>query len=276
MQTVLGGLLHIAGQYAELARRTRPGTHDFVEACTNQGITLGGLSKVIADNKAHRGQFVPLLTFTNGSDRSPDNVPQLSQSKELELAIRDPTVKFLPDAPEDVKRRADCAPEHFPTLPPSHSYKQTPVYPSLATPEQAAIAGMPLLNPFGPERQAGGAAVETEQTSADVRISQLDSRIRTTRLVEASLQSLIRATTKGKAVQQAAAQDEVNAEEGAVVQTSKEDMAILLERYERDAAICNFEVEWYGKGGKQAALADVTAQTTAQIAGQRKRGRWKV
>lgn len=200
-----------------------------------------------------------------------DQVPRLSQSKELDLAIRDPTIKFLPDAPEDTTRRASYAPQHFPVLPPSHSYKQTPVYPSIATPDQAAIAGMPLFNPFGPERQP----TDLEQTSADARISQLDSRIRTTRLVEASLQSLIRATTKGKAVQQAAAQDEVNAEEGAVVQTSMEDMAILLERYERDAAVCNFEVDWYGKGGKQSAIADVTGQVPTQTAGQRKRGRWK-
>lgn len=55
--TVLGGLLHIAGEYAELARRTRPGTFDFIEACTNQGITLRGLNKVIAQNKIYRSEW---------------------------------------------------------------------------------------------------------------------------------------------------------------------------------------------------------------------------
>ena len=218
----------------------------------------GALGKSSCERKTH--------------DRLAGDAPQLTQTPALEIAIRDPTIKFLPDGPDDTKRKADYAPEHFPNLPPSHSYRQTPVYPPLATIDQATIAGMPLFNPFGPERQP----TDLEQTSADVRISQLDSRIRTTRLVEASLQSLIRATTKGKAVQQSAAQDEVNADENAVVQTSKEDMAILLERYERDAAVCNFEVDWYGKGGKQAALADVTGQAVAQVAGQRKRGRWKV
>ena len=190
---------------------------------------------------------------------------------------------------------------------------------------------MPLASAFAPGGEGGPGAVtgaagggahaaqlaldSESMTTADARITHLDSRIRTTRLVEASLQSLISATSKSKAARkltklEAEGGDEeneaerlastasvnVNADEAGQVaagatrrQTSKEDAVILLERYEKDMAVCNFERDWYGAasaGLSSTAAAASQAQggtgTNAgagQVgagAGQRKRGRWRV
>lgn len=145
-------------------------------------------------------------------------------------------------------------------------------------------------------------ADEAQATSADARMVQLDAQIRTTRLVEASLQNLIRATSK--ASQSAHRQEDDDHEESTVVddmgnttsvltvKRGREDLTTLLKRYEKDAAICNFEIDWYasaavggGGGGSQSAMAAVVGDTVANpgralvLAGAatqaRKKGRWK-
>lgn len=313
---LLAGLLELAHQYAELARRTRPGVRDLLAACSNQGITLEGVDGLIQQNSALR-----------------DQLPRLRTPSSNAKPIRDPAQFFLPDGEDEVARTAPYAPTHLPKLPPAHSYKRTAVFPPIADQEQAATAGMPLASAFAPggaggtgdarAGTSGGAhaaqlTLDAEaMTTADARITHLDSRIRTTRLVEASLQSLISATSKSKAARKltkleaeggdeeneaerlassANANTNVNADEAGQVaagatrrQTSKEDAVILLERYEKDMAVCNFERDWYGAasaGLASAAAAASQAQggtgTNAgagQVgagAGQRKRGRWRV
>ena len=271
--------------------------------------------------------------------RVTDQLPRLRTPASNARAIRDPAQFFLPDGEDEVARTSPYAPTHLPKLPPAHSYKRTAVFPPIADREQAATAGMPLASAFapgvvgGPAAAAGtgagagigiaGAAQSAAQlaldsesmTTADARITHLDSRIRTTRLVEASLQSLISATSKSKAARKltkleaeggdeeneaerlASSANNANADEAGLAaatggatrrQTSKEDAVILLERYEKDMAVCNFERDWYGAAS--TGLSSSQAQTQAQGqagtnagagqagagAGQRKRGRWKV
>lgn len=163
---------------------------------------------------------------------------------------------------------------------------RTPVYASIAPPEQAEIAGIPVVDmsrALEYNQQA-----DIEKLSADARITQLDARIRTTRLVEASLQNLIRATSKAsqktKDVSTANEDMEMNsADSVAKRKQPRENLVLLLKKYEQDAAICNFELEWYPAGGTKLTIKEpvakdaVSRSQTNQFAGpQRKRGRWKV
>lgn len=164
---------------------------------------------------------------------------------------------------------------------------RTPVYASIATPEQAEVAGIPVVDMSRALEYNQPADIESQ--TADARITQLDARIRTTRLVEASLQNLIRATSKAsqKAKDGSGALDEGMDEDGQVTvvkrKNPKENLLVLLKKYEQDAAICNFELEWYPAGGTKPNVAEsvtkdvVTRSQVNQFAGpQRKRGRWKV
>lgn len=161
---------------------------------------------------------------------------------------------------------------------------RTPVYASIATPEQAEVAGIPIIDMSRALEYNQQADIEGQ--SADARISQLDARIKTTRLVEASLQNLLRATSKASTKDGAAIDEDMDEEaRGAVVKRKqpKEHLLVLLKKYERDAAVCNFELEWYPAGGMKATLNDSSAKDTvprnqiSQFAGPaRKRGRWKV
>lgn len=198
----------------------------------------------------------------------------------------DPIVRFLPDSEDDTHRKADYAPDFLPVLPPSHSYMRTPVYASIATPAQAEVAGIPIIDMSRALEYNQQANIEGQ--SADARISQLDARIKTTRLVEASLQNLLRATSKaGQNTKDGSITDEDMDGDASGVPVKrkqpKEHMLVLLKKYERDAAICNFELEWYPAGGLKAAVNDATGKDAvprnqvSQFAGPaRKRGRWKV
>lgn len=197
----------------------------------------------------------------------------------------DPIKNFLPDSKEDTHRRADYAPDFLPVLPPSHSYMRTPVYAYIATPEQAEVAGIPIIDMSRAVEYNQQADIEGQ--SADARIEQLDARIKTTRLVEASLQNLIRATSKASQK----TKDDVLPQEDMEGDTTdelvkrkqpRENLLLLLKKYERDAAVCNFELEWYPAGGgkpiiSEAVTKDVIPRTQVnQFAGPtRKRGRWK-
>lgn len=193
--------------------------------------------------------------------------------------MKNSTHRFLTDSEDDVVKRASYAPDHLPFLPPSHSYKRTPVYPSIATPQQALAAGIPFVDPTSAELSASTNG--DSSTSADKRMSLLDERIRTTRLVEASLQNLIRATSKAGAPDpsghagEAQAGDAVN-HDGTSVKKD-EQIITLLKKYEKDAAICNFEVEWYGgvRSGGAIAVGEKEGAGAGQQAAQRTRGRWK-
>lgn len=162
---------------------------------------------------------------------------------------------------------------------------RTPVYASIATPEQAEVAGIPIVDMSRALEYNQQADIEGQ--TADARITQLDARIRTTRLVEASLQNLIRATSKAsQKTKEGSAQDEEmdGSAQGVIAKRKqpKENLLILLKKYEQDAAICNFELEWYPAGGTKPQVSesitkDVVLRSQAnQFAGpQRKRGRWK-
>jgi len=280
---LMGGLLDIAHYYAELARRTRASPRDIVYACSNQGIDIDSLQKTIDDNqKARQSGDDTDLPIELQSEPSPSSTFTAS-----EIARR-----FLADEPNDTTRRASCAPDFLPFLPPSHSYKRTPTFPSLSTAAQAKAAGLSLLS--GQVRsKADVAADEAESTSADARMVQLDAQIRTTRLVEASLQNLIRATSQ--ASQSAHDNDEQAQEEKTVVddfgnttsvltfKRGREDLTTLMKRYEKDAALCNFEIDWYGSGGGAGSQTSSNTNPTAGhalvLAGAasqaRKKGRWK-
>lgn len=163
---------------------------------------------------------------------------------------------------------------------------RTPVYASIATPEQAQVAGIPIVDMSRALEYNQQADIEGQ--SADARITQLDARIRTTRLVEASLQNLIRATSKAsqKTIDGSAQNDDVDGDITSTLakrKQSRENLLVLLKKYERDAAVCNFELEWYPAGGvkpnvSEAITKDAIPRTQVnQFAGpQRKRGRWKV
>lgn len=170
------------------------------------------------------------------------------------------------------------AQDHLPALPPSHSYKRTPVYSMVTTAAQAEAARLPLKDiTIGSGRQD---TVNLAVNTADARIALLDSRIKTTRLVEASLQNLMGATSK--AYQREHSKDAEPADmsmDGTQLDTANtaEAMAVLLKKYENDAAVCNFEVDWYAPGGVSvmtAAAGTAAAHIQAQIA-QRKKGRWR-
>ena len=217
-----------------------------------------------------------------------------AHSSRTTTVVLDSTKAFLTDSQSDPARMASYALSFLPYLPPSHSYKQTPVYPSIATSSQAQAAGIPMNDQdltLTANVTSEHGVMQLERTTADKRMSQLDARIRTTRLVEASLQNLIRATSKANQ------QTDVAAGENAMlldeIKQPKDDMGTLLKRYERDAAVCNFEVEWYGVGGNVAIANPAgvnallatgaalengqtdNAQTVSGGQGQRKRGRWK-
>lgn len=189
----------------------------------------------------------------------------------------DPTHRFLPDDESRASRRAAYVPDHLPDLPPAHSYKRTLVYSSVSTAAQAKAARIPLKDiTIGSGNKD---TVDLTIDSADARIALLDSRIKTTRLVEASLQNLIRATSKasqnGNDIPDVDMKEDNAAE---IARKANEVVATLLKRYEKDAAICNFETDWYGPGGAAVNVGghsgNNAAQTASQIA-QRKKGRWK-
>lgn len=165
---------------------------------------------------------------------------------------------------------------------------QTPVYAQIAPPELAEVAGIPLVDIS--KALEYNQHVDIEGISADARMSQLDARIKTTRLVEASLQNLIRATSKASQKHQ-----DINVEEeeesmqggGAAQaiqrkQKAKENLLVLLKKYERDAGVCNFEVEWYPATTTSSALSIAAKEGSMKAIGsqfvgpQKKRGRWKV
>ena len=164
---------------------------------------------------------------------------------------------------------------------------RTPVYASIATPEQAEVAGIPIIDMSRALEYNQPADIDSQ--TADTRLTQLDARIRTTRLVEASLQNLIRATSKAsqKTRDGSGVSDEAMDEDtqGTVTKKKqpKENLLVLLKKYEQDAAICNFELEWYPAGGTKPNISEsvtkdvVSRSQVNQFAGpQRKRGRWKV
>ncbi|CAD6572574.1 MAG: hypothetical protein CYPHOPRED_004884 [Cyphobasidiales sp. Tagirdzhanova-0007] len=232
---LIGGLAHLAQEYADLARRTRPSPEDMLAACDDGGIPLRGLVNALKSNAEAGGEGIN------------DLILPPAQSESATTVLFDPVKRFLTDSHDDTTRLASYAPSFLPFLPPSHSYKQTPVYPCIATPSQAQAAGIRLPGTdasFAGNKQERTMEKSFEGTTADKRMSQLDARIRTTRLVEASLQNLIRATSKANQQPDAIVEEEPFVEGQEIVcKQPKDDIGVLLKRYERDAAICNFERE---------------------------------
>jgi hypothetical protein len=258
-----------------------------LQACETGGISMRSLVDTLRINAYTEKQGMYFLKLPRPSELTPcfpdiDTVRFTTAQEEspLAIAMKNSTHRFLTDSEDDVIKRASYAPDHLPFLPPSHSYKRTPVYPSIATPQQALAAGIPFVDSASADLSAS--TTGDSSTSADKRMSLLDERIRTTRLVEASLQNLIRATSKAGAPDpsghagEAQAGDAVN-HDGTSVKKD-EQIITLLKKYEKDAAICNFEVEWYGgarSGGAITVSEKEQGAGAGQQAAQRKRGRWK-
>ena len=101
---MLLGLAHITKELAWLCRRGAPNAKDVTAACLDQGITIEDLSQALRTNRFGRKRKRTDWSRCDGHE-----------------VFENPIL-----VGEEVKR-FEGAPEHFPPLPPDHTYLSTPV-----------------------------------------------------------------------------------------------------------------------------------------------------
>ncbi|GAA98823.1 uncharacterized protein L969DRAFT_104294 [Mixia osmundae IAM 14324] len=160
---LLGGLSHLSHDFAAACNRSRPNAKDVYSACHDQSITLASLRQQRQLNLDACAQDAPLYECFDGPRAPlPLDVEQSDPSK-LSLGHR------LKQDFQPAQELAAVIPDNLPPLPPSYTYRHTPIY--SADPETILPS-----------------------SSREVRAAQLSRRLESNRQAERSLQNLLRIT----------------------------------------------------------------------------------
>lgn len=249
---LIEGLVHLAYEFAQHTRRSRPNVRDMVTACADQGIELCHLQAVLSQALPHMEDLkfeLPIASSTIPHDPTVGFLSSESESDDDQAS----NLTSRANRPSHSRTRLNIelvgGLPHLPALPARHTWRQTYTEPGPITVIPPPHVSLPQSTvPTSEPRPNSPIPIDVypfEASPNDPNIPtclhSLNRRILDTRLVERSLRNLVERTSEDSENSSKHSSSPLN-----LSCKPSDELSALKRAADLQIPIINFENDWYG------------------------------